>query len=1232
MAGLFELSSNLKKISQPFSLGSYKPTPPRGRTQYEEEMSRFVAPVKEEEIKKRNRRTVWQVITDVLQIGNYASANVVNSIYDSIQYNKPLGEAAWDAVKSGFKGLTLQDKNTFSDIIKQNAEEHGEFLGKTLEEWEKPLWGDLTKGEKPIGKAINSIFGSKSGADVAGLAGDILLDPFTYINPLQALKPMGMASKGARVAGSEFADTMMKLNRMGTTAADLQGLASKTVGKKTGKEALEAVVKGGGRNAARNADLEFKALFKEGVLGTPEGLKARALGKAQQVQDFHLQKTMDELANAPYEDIPGMLENAGAPEGLDTLMQKITQQGFPTAGQRAFRVAGLGEVGRSAREPNRLAKGFGRLGDLIKSHGGGAFGDAWWKVVNGNSPVGLIKKALGVRNPYQQYLHVKELKGISKTGEALTTVTNAGTKALVDLGEPLKEKARSALAILSNVEHGTAYGVKQAASSQAALGSVLGAADDGVYGVRKVLMGVEDWDETIGALKLQGLDTKVFEDLKALNITPDEAKKIADFGDEFKRIMDYMWEGEKKLIDEGVVTMDEMGRWKLYLHKVTNDMPGVRKRAGRLTGSPTPGHMLSQTQSTRQAEREGIELLKVSFGNWIEEEAKLTSRRIDDVAREYMVKGNFAPISTDLVEIMNARITAHARVMGRGEIIKQFRELGIDQANLGLTGPAADAVAKMGDPFNKLVTSKDPALAGLLFDKDVSDIIDKSYALMASDDAMSGIKKLLMNYTSWWKGMATATTGFHLRNHFSNSVTGFFRHGMKWFDPRLTWDATVMSTYSLHPGNYTDVLTKQYNGMNEGLITKGLAKEYHGVTGKQWAEWMGEDGVVTTNTKIGTITKKVRDKVPIGERMTPWKEEFALPAGSRALGSAIENEARAKSYLLTVGELMDSGLDVTTARQYAALDTKKWFIDYSDLSEFEQQHLKGVIPFYTWIRKNLANQISGLLLQPEGYRLAAKAEDAVSMDEFDYTLIPEYMKQQGWLPVGQGEEGPTMWWPNFPYMDLNKIPLFWEEGGVLPKLDPKSVLEEFTASSHPAIKMLIQEATGDNMFRKREFLDRVPSPVGQVFVNSPLVVAFLDNAMKFMGFENGAGISTRNGKLEIDERLEQLMSVNVPLLRTIAKVFDVGLDVTGLEEVVEKSTGRKDPYQGMEDLFQNMSFFLGAKFRQEDESYRAEQLARDIRSKAEKDRSAWKQTMPGYEQRSLVNSIKYQAQSRRMGL
>jgi len=841
--------------------------------------------------------------------------------------------------------------------------------------------------------------------------------------------------------------------------------------------------------------------------------------------------------------------------------------------------------------------------------GGSRLVDAWQSWINGPSIAGGLRKMFNVKNPYQKYLSMiqNDSKGLRE--EVIDRLADYGNSALTELGEDLTEKAIGLRGVMEQVEFGLGKSQKQAGRSMEALGSVLGKQD--VYRAQDVLKGIDvgNIDAAIAKLKEQGLNTKVLDDIKALGIKSEDATKISEFWDKMDDMFKNMRDEEMKLVEDGVFTKDSMGEWVNYIPKVQNK-PRLSKRAGKLASPQSPGFMERTTTTFRQSERQGIELAKEFFGDWIEESARNTGRAVDDVAREFIEKGNLAPVSTNLTEMVNARILAHSRVMARGRLVKELSQFGVPMSAFDEMGKMAKAGQnRMGGIYNELLPVSDESqiMKGLLFDKDVSDIINKTFAITASDDAMQGMKNAFMNFTTWWKGLATATPGFHMRNFFSNNVTGIFRHGGDWLNARKHFDSMIGTYYALHPTKYIDLIKKDFLEVNEGMVQSVLGKEVGGKTIKYWADRAREDGIISLKTMIGDVTKEVKPKVNIGQRFNPFGKEFALPAGSRKVGTAIENQARFNSYLLTVDELAKSGVADDAIEQFAKLDTKKWFIDYGDLSEAEQKWLKNVIPFYTWLRKNLANQVSGLMVMPDAYRMAAKVEDAVSLDDFDYSLVPDYMKEGGYLPVSQGETGPTMWWPNLPYGDLNKIPLFFEDG-IVPKIDigdmGQAIKEEFGSSSNPVIKTVMQSLTQENLFKKRDYLDRVDAPIGAVFSKQPKVVAFLDKAMKAMGFENGAGISERDGQLQIDEGFEQILSNNIPLLRTLSRVFDGVIDATGLEEVLEVATGRKDPYEGMEDLFQNMSFFFGLKFKEVDEEYQAEQLARQIEELAAKDRNA----------------------------
>ena len=56
---------------------------------------------------------------------------------------------------------------------------------------------------------------------------------------------------------------------------------------------------------------------------------------------------------------------------------------------------------------------------------------------------------------------------------------------------------------------------------------------------------------------------------------------------------------------------------------------------------------------------------------------------------------------------------------------------------------------------------------------------------------------------------------------------------------------------------------------------------------------------------------------------------------------------------------------------------KKTLFDYSDLSSFERNVLKRVIPFYTWTRKNIPAQIEGILKNPQRYQKITTARENI---------------------------------------------------------------------------------------------------------------------------------------------------------------------------------------------------------------------------------------------------------------
>ena len=58
-----------------------------------------------------------QKFFDLLQRGQYLSANLTQEITDSIRTGEPLSQAAADAARGAWEGLTGKRKGTYTDVL-----------------------------------------------------------------------------------------------------------------------------------------------------------------------------------------------------------------------------------------------------------------------------------------------------------------------------------------------------------------------------------------------------------------------------------------------------------------------------------------------------------------------------------------------------------------------------------------------------------------------------------------------------------------------------------------------------------------------------------------------------------------------------------------------------------------------------------------------------------------------------------------------------------------------------------------------------------------------------------------------------------------------------------------------------------------------------------------------------------------------------------------------------------
>ena len=407
-------------------------------------------------------------------------------------------------------------------------------------------------------------------------------------------------------------------------------------------------------------------------------------------------------------------------------------------------------------------------------------------------------------------------------------------------------------------------------------------------------------------------------------------------------------------------------------------------------------------------------------------------------------------------------------------------------------------------------------------------------------------------------------------------------------------------------------------GLTQGWLSRALNKEVvPGYTLNQAAQDLKNSGLIG-DASMGFSARGAKE---LAQKAPAWKQAVGIwdtdafwgTQLSRGVGNIVENQAKVKSYLLNMDEIYGTlgkrPAFLDEAKDFAVMDAKKWFLDYDDLTDFERNFMKDVIPFYTWIRKNLANQMSSILMYPQMYAMYPKMMDFAQMEDpnFDPSLVPEWQAEQSMFPIAKRDGQYMMFRPDLPFQDLNLIPMMFREGRILPQVDFSEIKNDLVNAANPMIKqaMSLMTEKGYDFFRRKELEETAPAPYAvQLLVREPQTLAWLDNALQWAGGESlGLKMKVENGKLNMDARLMQLIDTFVPVLRQVNQSIYAGTAfIPTLEQAIESATGIEDDYDKLEQMLQVIAYGTGLKTYLQDQPFREEQRgisryysARDLR-------------------------------------
>lgn len=917
------------RYTTPFwkTLNKARPTP--GATPAEAQTRPYLNRLKEQDERKRSWLQPLEAVLDLLQRGQYLTANIGQDIWE----RKPIG----DVLSGAWKGITGERKGT----------------------WKKTLFGGQDVGEETGGKGIfpgvketkwdAPLIGPTSWQDVVGFVADVALDPLSWVSfgptklarsaakkySQQTVKQFTKQLGGAKVL-PEIVQRVFSPDRL----TDLLGKRGKDISKYLSRRA-------GKVDIAHLMNKVTKAAYKEGLQLNPKVVQSRLLQGLKEGQEEFAGgaasklakegfKPLEELvgkkvpqeASGTLDELLGLLDKGRGMdpgdlsglyrealekgrgfgkelggsfrEPLEQMARQVDElhkvgaddflEGFRGMGERSMRAFGK-EFARGIREPNIISKSWHiAIDKLASTKAGGTFSDALHSAMN-KGPVGWLRKAFGFRNPYQKMLRAKEMS------------IRHGFKAYMD------DEARQIVKIWDVADDTTKTGVREV---------IAHAEMENIEDIGKVLSDPET--------------------LAKLGVKPEELEKVKDLV--FKHHTYYQ---KLKTIEDGWVAegmMPEFGARANYLPAIRQDKSPLFQKASTAVGSPRAGFTRQKMWNFKEIEAQEIAKNKWLFG-------------LDDESAKIAFNKGWSTNNVDVEEMMLHRSMQHAQAKANKEMIEQFREFGIrfddfspadiqKNANLfeGLTREGGN-LADLG-----LTQSNNELLKGYYFDKDVASIINRVTATGGSDEGLRGFAERAKAVSAWWRGFATLTPGFHLRNTQSNYFTLFMKFGPRALNPVKAKDAFFVTMHAL--GH--DKLLKSM-GLGDNFLTRILNKKVGNKTYRQIAGYAREHGVITRVSKgfdAETTVKAYTQGQKTLKKMNPFNNDNIAFKASRELGAVVESTPKFQSMLLDLEDMVRPGAENLTddMLNFSMLESKKWFFDYDDLTDFEQKVMKNIIPFY----------------------------------------------------------------------------------------------------------------------------------------------------------------------------------------------------------------------------------------------------------------------------------------------
>jgi len=473
---------------------------------------------------------------------------------------------------------------------------------------------------------------------------------------------------------------------------------------------------------------------------------------------------------------------------------------------------------------------------------------------------------------------------------------------------------------------------------------------------------------------------------------------------------------------------------------------------------------------------------------------------------EDALKGGAEP---DIAKIMDVRLRKGRSAARSADFLKDVAERFGFQGKV--TGWKKISESVQGQDVTKdMMTKLGVPLKDIYLPPEIAADVNKLFISLNKEPSKIG--SLFDKAQATWRALATIyRPAFHATNYLGNV-----------FNAQVGSDVFLPLAQLRRGSNFAQAAAKHgKEAVEKAMETYGLKQ-----AGTSFVSELGPENLVK--------------QIEMG-RTPLWRHPIRhAEAGARKLGSSIEGASKEALFLerLRRGDTIED----------AIRSTNKSLFDYGDLTNFERNVMRRIMPFYTFPRKNVPLQLRGLVENPKvaaGY--AKFKQDADKLAQEQGTYVPEAYRP-GWLSREAGVQVPFLSKPGapvfvnpyLPLQDLNKL--------LLPYLGSKaqSVLGETMNAISPFIK------TAPELLLNKSFLSGAPLADEQLLKEMGYMApAKASGITRFLGEMGIPGVAEPIKKKGRDLSWESPLALDYALKNFLPLFESGGKSLTAMREAPE---------------------------------------------------------------------------------